>query len=58
MTRPEPYSDVSRSLSDELRERRTGARYPGAILVPVEDGEPIPWEEPPAPDPRKSDTTF
>ena len=32
-------------LTDELRESRSGQRDPGADMVPVKDGEPMPAEE-------------
>jgi hypothetical protein len=37
---------VPRALTDELRADRAARRDPGADLVPVEGGEPMPAEEP------------
>ena len=50
MTTParRPATD-SRELTVELREARAAGRDPGADLVPVEGGEPMPAEEPATP---------
>jgi hypothetical protein len=39
------------SPTEDLRSGRAARREPGADMVPVEGGEPMPAEEP-APDPR------
>jgi hypothetical protein len=41
--RPSPGDP--RTLRDELRDDRAGRRDPGATLVPVQGGEPMPAEE-------------
>jgi hypothetical protein len=46
MTAPTPRPRDPRTLTGELRDDRAGRRDPGADLVPVEGGEPMPAEEP------------
>ena len=53
MTAPAPRPRDPRKLTVELRDDRSGRRDPGADLVPVEGGEPMPAEEP-APEARPS----
>jgi hypothetical protein len=47
-----------RRLDAELRDDRAGRRDPGAVLIPVEGGEPMPAEEPPTPAPGAGPKTF
>ena len=51
MLDPQSDADRSRELTPELRRRRSDQRNPGADLVPVEGGEPIPADDP-APEQR------
>jgi hypothetical protein len=48
VTQPHPaQGDARRELTDEFRRARSGEHDPGASLVPVEGGEPMPVEESP-----------
>ena len=49
MTLPAFGGDTSRQVTTDLREVRAESRESDADLVPVEGGEPMPAEEPPAP---------
>lgn len=55
---PERPRVQPRSVFDELRDVRADARDPGAVLVPVEGGEPMPAEELPPPAAPAGPATF